>query len=42
MILAGEMDRYRIRLQLQLVELDTFRLLRSTFRWIRPPDPFAG
>jgi uncharacterized membrane protein YphA (DoxX/SURF4 family) len=42
MILAGEMDRYRIRLQLQRVELDTFRLLRSTFRWVRPPDPFAG
>jgi len=42
LILAGDMDHYRIRLQLQLVELDTFRLLRSTFRWIRPPDPFAG
>jgi uncharacterized membrane protein YphA (DoxX/SURF4 family) len=42
MVLAGEMDRYRIRLQLRLVDLDTFRLLRSTFRWIRPPDPFAG
>ena len=42
MTLAGEMDHYRIRLQLQLVELDTFRLLRSTFRWVRPPDPFAG
>jgi hypothetical protein len=42
MILAGEMDRLHIRLQLQLVELDTFRLLRSTFRWVRPPDPFAG
>jgi uncharacterized membrane protein YphA (DoxX/SURF4 family) len=42
MILAGEMDHLRIRLQLHLVELDTFRLLRSTFRWIRPPDPFAG
>ena len=42
MVLAGEMDRHRIRLQLQLVELDTFRLLRSTFRWVRPPDPFAG
>ena len=42
MILAGEMDHYRILLQLQLVELDTFRLLRSAFRWVRPPDPFAG
>ncbi|HEY1303972.1 MAG TPA: hypothetical protein VGF24_10515 [Vicinamibacterales bacterium] len=42
LILVGDMDRYRIRMQLRLVELDTFRLLRSTFRWIRPPDPFAG
>lgn len=42
LILAGEMDRVRIRIRLQLVELDTFRLLRSTFRWVRPPDPFAG
>jgi len=42
LILAGEMDHYRIRVRLQLVELDTLRLLRSTFRWIRPPDPFAG
>ena len=42
LILAGDMDHYKIRLQLRLVELDTFRLLRSTFRWVRPPDPFAG
>ena len=42
LILVGDMDRYRIRMQLRLVELDTFRLLRSTFRWVRPPDPFAG
>lgn len=42
LILAGEMDHYRIQLQLRLVELDTFRLLRSPFRWVRPPDPFAG
>jgi hypothetical protein len=42
LVLVGDMDNDRIRLQLQLVELDTFRLLRSTFRWIRPPDPFAG
>jgi uncharacterized membrane protein YphA (DoxX/SURF4 family) len=40
--LEGEMDRYRVRLRLRLVELDTFRLLNSRFRWIRPPDPFAG
>ena len=42
LILVGDMDRFRIRMQLRLVELDTFRLLRSTFRWVRPPDPFAG
>jgi hypothetical protein len=29
-------------MRLQLLELDTFRLLNSRFRWIRPPDPFAG
>jgi hypothetical protein len=42
LVIAGEMDHRRISMQLQRVELDTFRLLRSTFRWIRPPDPFAG
>jgi len=42
MILVGEMDDYRVTMRLQRVELDTFRLLRSTFRWVRPPDPFAG
>jgi hypothetical protein len=42
LILVGDMDHSRLRLQLERVELDTFRLLRSTFRWIRPPDPFAG
>ena len=42
LVIAGEMDNRRISMQLQRVELDTFRLLRSTFRWIRPPDPFAG
>ena len=36
--LEGEMDGHRIRMQLQLVEFDTFRLLNSGFRWIRPPD----
>jgi hypothetical protein len=40
--LEGTMDGYRIRAELQLVGLDTFRLLNSGFRWIRPPDPFAG
>lgn len=42
LILDGEMDGYRIHAQLRLLELDTFRLLNSRFRWIRPPDPFAG
>jgi len=39
LLLDGEMDGYRIRMQLQLVEFDTFRLLNSPFRWVRPPDP---
>jgi hypothetical protein len=42
LILAGEMDGHTIRVRLQLVPLDTFRLLNSRFRWVRPPDPFAG
>lgn len=42
LVLEGDMDDHRIHIRLQLVELDTFRLLSSTFRWIRPPDPFAG
>jgi hypothetical protein len=42
LILEGDMDGHKIRVRLQLVELDTFRLLNSRFRWIRPPDPFAG
>ena len=42
LVLEGEMDGHRLRARLQRVELDTFRLLNSTFRWVRPPDPFAG
>jgi hypothetical protein len=42
LILDGDMDRYRIHLELQLLEFDSFRLLNSGFRWIRPPDPFGG
>jgi len=38
LILDGEMDGYHLRAELQLVERDTFRLLNSRFRWIRPPD----
>ena len=39
LILDGEMDGHRIRTQLRLVEFDTFRLLNSTFRWVRPHEP---
>jgi hypothetical protein len=42
LVLEGTMDGYELRLQLRLVDFDTFRLLNSRFRWIRPPDPFAG
>jgi hypothetical protein len=37
--LDGEMDGHKIQMNLHLVELDTFRLLNSHFRWVRPPDP---
>jgi uncharacterized membrane protein YphA (DoxX/SURF4 family) len=40
--LDGTMDGYTLRIRLRRVELDTFRLLNSRFRWVRPPDPFAG
>ena len=40
--LDGDMDGYRIHAQLQRVDLDTFRLLGSRFRWVRPPDPSGG
>jgi hypothetical protein len=39
LVLEGEMDGHRIQMNLQLVEMDTFRLLNSHFRWVRPPDP---
>jgi uncharacterized membrane protein YphA (DoxX/SURF4 family) len=42
LVLDGEMDGHRIRARLQRVGFDTFRLLNSAFRWVRPPDPFAG
>ena len=42
LILEGNMDDRRIRVRLQRVGLDTFRLLNSRFRWARPPDPYAG
>jgi hypothetical protein len=42
LILEGEMDGHRIRAELQLLERDTFRLLNSGFRWVRPPDGAGG
>ena len=42
LVLEGTMDGHKLRLRLRLVNFDTFRLLNSPFRWIRPPDPFAG
>jgi hypothetical protein len=35
---SGEMDGHAIRAELRRVELDTFRLLNSSFRWIHPGD----
>jgi hypothetical protein len=34
--LDGDMDNHRIHIQLQLADFDTFPLLNSTFRWVRP------
>jgi hypothetical protein len=42
LILDGEMDNHKIHMELTLVEFDSFRLLNSGFRWIRPPDPSGG
>jgi hypothetical protein len=42
LVLDGTMDGFTLRLQLRLMDFDTFRLLNSRFRWVRPPDPFAG
>ena len=39
LILNGEMDGHKIRAQLRLEEFDTFRLLNSHFRWVRPDEP---
>jgi uncharacterized membrane protein YphA (DoxX/SURF4 family) len=38
LIVDGVMDDRRIHARLQRVGLDTFRLLNTTFRWVRPPD----
>jgi len=36
--LDGEMDGHAIRMRLSRVGMDTFPLLNSDFRWVRPPD----
>jgi hypothetical protein len=36
LILDGNMDNHRIHMQLQLADFDTFPLLNSGFRWVRP------
>jgi hypothetical protein len=38
LILDGMMDGHSIRMHFSLVDLDTFPLLNSRFRWVRPPD----
>jgi hypothetical protein len=38
LILDGEMDGHKVRVELQLAEFDTFRLLNSRFRWVRPEE----
>ena len=42
LVVEGRMDDLDIRMRLRRAGLDTFRLLNSPFRWVRPPDPFAG
>ena len=39
LVLRGEMEGYQVEARLHRVGLDTFRLLNSSFRWVRPPDP---
>jgi hypothetical protein len=38
LLLDGRMDGHTIRMSLRAVGWDTFRLLNSRFRWVRPPD----
>jgi hypothetical protein len=38
LILDGEMDGHKIHAKLRLAEFDTFRILNSRFRWIRPEE----
>jgi hypothetical protein len=39
LVLDGEMDGHSVHAQLRLAEFDTFRVLNSSFRWIRPDEP---
>ena len=39
LILDGHMDGHKIHAQLALVDFDTFRLLNSRFRLVRPDEP---
>jgi hypothetical protein len=38
LLLEGQMDGHTIKMSLRTVGWDTFRLLNSRFRWVRPPD----
>jgi hypothetical protein len=38
LLIDGQMDGHTIKMSLRAVGRDTFRLLNSRFRWIRPPD----
>ena len=42
LVLDGHIDGRHVRAELRLMGLDTFRLLNSGFRWIRPTDNEAG
>lgn len=38
LVLEGTVDGHSMLIEMELVGLDTFPLLNSRFRWIRPPD----
>ncbi len=38
LVLIGNLDGHAMRLEMELVGLDTFPLLNSPFRWVRPPE----
>jgi uncharacterized membrane protein YphA (DoxX/SURF4 family) len=42
MTLEGDVDGQHVRVRTRRVDLATFRLLNSRFRWMRPPDPYSG